>query len=95
MLIPRFTIRTLLVLTTVCSVLAFVGGLAVRGQAWATAVSVAVGSLVLTLLCYGTFFGLAFVIASLHGALRAKSRGGTPFATVEPPPQIIPPEEPE
>jgi hypothetical protein len=56
---------------------------------------VAVGSLVLTLLCYGTFFGLAFVIASLHGALRAKSRGGTPFATVEPPPQIIPPEEPE
>jgi hypothetical protein len=95
MLIPRFTIRGLLILTTVCAVHAFVGGLAVRGHAWATAVCLAVGSVVVAFLCYGAFFGLAYVIASVMGLFRIEMRGRSPFATAEPPPQIIPPEEPE
>ncbi len=95
MLIPRFTIRWLLLLMTVSSFFFFVLSFAVGGQAWAIAVSLGVGSLLLAFLCYGAVFGLAALVASARGLLRPAPRCETPFATAEPPAQIIPPEEPE
>jgi len=95
MLIPRFTIRWLLLLTTVCSFFFFVLACAVRGSGWAGAISIAVAGLVVAFILYGAFFGFAFVLTSLFGQIRSRPTGGTPFATAEPPPQIIPPEEPE
>ena len=95
MLIPRFTIRWLLLLMTVSSFFFLVLSFAVGGQAWAIAVSLSVGSLLLAFVCYAVVFGLAALIAAVRGLLRPTPRGDTPFATAEPPPQIIPPEEPE
>ena len=54
MLIPRFTIRWLLLLMTVSSFFFFILSFAVRGQAWAIAVSLSVGSLLLAFLCYAS-----------------------------------------
>ncbi len=95
MLIPRFTIRWLLLLMTISSLYFFVLSFAVAGQAWAIAVSLCVGSLLLAFFCYAVVFGLAALIAAGRGLLRPAPRCDSPFATAEPPPQIIPPEEPE
>jgi len=95
MLLPRFTIRCLLLLMTVSGVLFFVLSLAVRGQAWALAVWLSVGSLLLAFLAYAVVFGLAALVASLRAVLRPAQQTSSPFATAEPPAQIIPPEEPE
>ncbi len=95
MLIPRFTIRWLLLLTTVCGFFFFVLAAAVRGSAWAGAISIAVAGLVAAFILYAAFFGFAYILASLFGLARNRSTEGTPFATAKPPPQIIPPQEPE
>ena len=95
MLIPRFTIRWLLLLMTVSSFFFFILSFAFRGQAWAIAVSLSVGSLLLAFLGYGMVFGLAAAIASVRALLRPAPPCDSPFATAEPPAQIIPPEEPE
>lgn len=97
MLIPRFTIRWLLLLTTICAVVFFIVGFAVRGESWAIAISTSVVSLAFAFFLYGLFFVAAFILATLFGiAKRSQPVGGTPFATAEPPPQVIPPmEEPE
>ena len=95
MLIPRFTIRWLLGLTAICSVFFLVLASAIRGQLWAIALSIAVASAVVAFLCYAAFFGVAYIMASVFGLVRTQPRGGSPFAAGAPPPQIIPPEEPE
>jgi hypothetical protein len=95
MLIPRFTIRWLLLLTTVCGVFFLVVTLAVRGQAWAIAVSMAVACLAVCFLGYAVFFGLAFLVARVVAMLRPAPARDTPFSTAERPPQIIPPEDPD
>ena len=81
MLIPRFTIRWLLLLMTVSSLFFFILSFAVRGQAWAIAVSLSVGSLLLAFLGYGIVFGLAALIASMQALMRPAPRCDTPFAT--------------
>ena len=96
MLIPRFTIRGLLLLMTVSSFLSLILAFAVRGRVWAIAASVGVGSLLLAFLGYAFAFGVAYVVAAMAGLLRGTDAGpATPFATAEPPPQILPPDEPE
>jgi len=95
-LIPRFTIRGLLLLMTVSSFFFLILTFAVRGRLWAIAVSVGVASLLLAFLGYAAVFGVAYVVASIVSLLRGAAAGpATPFATAEPPPQIIPPDEPE
>lgn len=96
MLIPRFTIRGLLLLMTVSSFVSLVLTYAVRGRVWAIAVSVGVASLLLAFLGYAFTFGIAYVVAAAASLLRGTAAGAaTPFATAEPPPQILPPDEPE
>ena len=96
MLIPRFTIRGLLLLMTVSSFFFLILTFAVRGRVWAIAVSVGVASLLLAFLGYAAVFGVAYLVASIANLLRGTAAGpATPFATAEPPPQIIPPDEPE
>ena len=95
MLIPRFTIRWLLMLTTVSAVFFLIVTCAVRGDAWAVSVSLGVVSLAVAFLVYGAFFGFAWLVASVVSVFREGPSRKTPFATAEPPPQIIPPEQPE
>jgi hypothetical protein len=67
MLLPRFTIRTLLGLTTLCAVLFLVLGLAFRGQSWAWAwgLSIGVASIAVTALVHAAWFGLVSLFARL------------------------------
>lgn len=95
MLIPRFTIRGLLLLTTVCGVFFAVLTAALRGQIWAAAVSIAVAAVALAFIVYGLLFLWAYVWAGIFGLGRSQSRGASPFASAGPPPQLIPPEDPE
>jgi hypothetical protein len=95
MLIPRFTIRWLLALMTVASVFFLVVSLAVQGKTWAIALSITVASLGAAFLMYAVFFGLAYAMASTGSAFRQSPVVGTPFATAEPPPQLVPPQEPD
>jgi hypothetical protein len=95
MLIPRFTIRWLFLLMTVAGVFFLVVSLALQGRIWAIALSVSLGSLVLVFLMYALFFGLAFAVVSIRRPFRHRPVLGTPFATSEPPPQLVPPQEPD
>lgn len=101
MLIPRFTVRRLLAITSICGLFSWVLAIALnpnvemQNKAWAVGISIAVGSLVVAFVCYAAFFGFAYILATVFGIVREKPVGGTPFASEQPPPQIIPPQEPE
>jgi hypothetical protein len=94
MLIPRFSLRLLLVLTTVSAVFFFVVAHAVDGHFWAIGVSVAGASLLLTLLVHAFFFFLAWSLTSVCRLVWRPSVPASPFA-MAPPHHSSPPEEPE
>ncbi len=83
MLIPQFSLRWLLALTTVCAVVFSIVGLAVRGSQWAAAVSVGIGSLVLAVVIYGLVFALVWVFSVVMSALGRRWAGsaGSPFGS--------------
>lgn len=95
MLIPKFSIKHLLIAMTILAAVSLLVKFAIDGHAWAMAIAVALAGIVLTF----TLHGLAFVVASptilIDAALRMQQRPTTPFATAEPPPQILPPQDPE
>ncbi|HEX5470667.1 MAG TPA: hypothetical protein VFW73_02215 [Lacipirellulaceae bacterium] len=63
MIIPRFTIRTLLVMLTVCACLLVIVGMAFRGQHWAWGVTIGMLSLVIIALVHAAWFGLIWMFA--------------------------------
>jgi hypothetical protein len=69
MLIPQFSIRWLLALTTVCAVIFSIVGLAVRGHAWAAGVSVGIGAVVVLALVYGSLFALVWMFSLVTAPL--------------------------
>lgn len=95
MLIPRFSIRFLLFLTTLCAVFFFIVTLAVQGSQWATAVSVAIAGLVLSVFLHTITFGAAWAVTSFFGVFRGPESATSPFASAKLPPQYIEPLEPE
>jgi hypothetical protein len=91
MLIPRFSLRWLLIVTTVCGLFFYVVALATQGSHWAIAVSAAIATLLVNFLVYAVFFAFGWLLATLRGSARSPQTSGSPFATAEPPAQIIPP----
>jgi hypothetical protein len=91
MLIPRFSIRVLLVVTTVCGLFFYVVTLAIQGSHWAIAVSAAVGGLLVNFLLFVGVFSFGWLLAALRRSVRPSLQSGSPFATSDPPQQIIPP----
>lgn len=86
MLIPRFSIRWLLGLTTISAVVSLVLASAVRGRPWALGVMAGVWSLVIVALLFvGSFLG-AWFVAQVRGVLSAPTGSGeNPFSpTVSP-----------
>jgi len=81
MLIPQFSIRVLLAVTTACAVVFSIVGLAVRGSAWATAVSVGIGSLAILVLVSGVLFAVVWLFSVATSTLgrRGARSGGSPF----------------
>src|SRR5688500_12262300 len=87
MLLPRFTIRTLLVILTICACVFVVIGTAYRGQYWAWGVTFALLSLVVTALTHAAWFGAVWFFSQLSSTqsgtlvvppFRGPSAGGGP-----------------
>ncbi|HTN76308.1 MAG TPA: hypothetical protein VL096_13715 [Pirellulaceae bacterium] len=95
MLIPKFSFRTLLLVMLANAGLCLLISLAIRGQSWAIACCAAIGGLVLVFGLYVVVFLLSAPIALLSTALQRMPEPASPFATGAPPPQIMPPREPE
>ena len=88
MLIPQFSIRWLLALTTVCAVIFSVFGLAYRGNSWAQGVSVAIVSMVIVFAFHAFTFTVIWGLSTVFGR-GGQQRGSSPFAgqPITPPPQ--------
>lgn len=65
MLVPRFSIRTILIATVGFALLFLVAGTAYRGQTWGWAVVIGVASLVVTALVHAGLFGVAWLFGRL------------------------------
>lgn len=63
MLVPRFTIRTLLVLLTASAFVFVIAGLGFRGHEWAWGVTIGLLSLVFTALVHAAWFGAMWLFA--------------------------------
>ena len=68
MLVPRFSIRTLLVMLTFGAVACLIAGMAYRGQYWAWGATIALASLLLTALVHAAIFGVIWVFAQITAA---------------------------
>lgn len=91
MLIPRFSIKALLVATAVCAAFSAVLAEAVRGKPWAIGVSASLAAVAVMLLLHAVAFAMASVLALLRSLLTPPPAGASPFATSGPPKQIVPP----
>lgn len=63
MILPSFSIRTIMYVAAALAVVALVAGQAVDGTAWAICVTVAVGSLVVCWVVYALFYAIAAAFA--------------------------------
>ncbi len=88
MLIPRFSIRWLLGLTTVSAGVSLVLASAVRGRPWAIGIVAGLWAIVIIALFYATAFLLAWLLNHFLAAILLKRRqaGGSPFAAAHSPP---------
>ncbi len=75
MLLPRFTIRALLVLITICAVVFVIAGMAIRGQHWAAGVTIGLLSLAFTALVHAAWFGVAWLFSLLPPKRRNQKPG--------------------
>ena len=78
MLLPRFTIRTLLAVLTVCAVAFVMVGTAYRGQYWAWGVTIALISLIVTAFAHAVWFGIVRLFVRLLPAPPDLARAATP-----------------
>jgi hypothetical protein len=79
MLLPRFSIRTALVIVTVVAVISLFAGQALGGRAWALGLTVAVVSVPIALVVHAAFYWVAMLFAHLLGpedVIAYTSRGG-------------------
>jgi hypothetical protein len=95
MLIPRFSIRWLLIITTVFAGYSLLIKIAVDGQAWAAGIAIALGSLFLVMFVHAAFFLASWTLTSVTGLTRGTLFAKSPFAGAEPPPQIVEPRGPD
>jgi len=82
MLIPRYSLRWLLGLTTFCALVSLVLSFAVKGQAWAIGVASGLWTAVIAALLYIAAFLAAWFVAQFATATRRQPQSGgeSPFA---------------
>jgi hypothetical protein len=97
MVIPRFTIRILLIATAIAAVLALVLRAAVlHYEPWSIALCTTLAGGVLIFLLYIFFWTLAWIWDQTLGqAFRPPPQVGNPFASAGPPRQLVKPTEPQ
>ncbi len=75
MLIPRYSLRTILIIVTVCAVMFLVISLGVQGTQWAAGVSIGLLALAVILIAHASTFFLAWLFAVLiRSVSRARQR---------------------
>jgi hypothetical protein len=72
MLLPRFTIRALLVVLTISAFVFVIAGMAVRGQHWAWGITIGILSLGFTLLVHSAWFGAVWMLAQMQSRKQEK-----------------------
>ena len=80
MLIPQFSLRSILAATAVCGVVSLVGAAAVRGTPWAAAVIIAIATLVVILAIHGLMFFVVWLLSLVTPGGRSPVVGQSPFA---------------
>jgi hypothetical protein len=65
MFLPRFSIRVLLAIVTVCAFAFVVVGMAARGEFWAWGITIALASIVFTALVHAALFGIVWLIGRI------------------------------
>lgn len=85
-LIPQYSLRWLLMVTTGVAVIFSVVGLGLRGHKWAAAVSIGLSSLVVVVLVYGLGFAVVWGFSVITSTFRrGKAGAGTSPFRSEPP----------
>jgi hypothetical protein len=82
-LIPRFSVRSMLLATAVAAVAAFVVSLAGRGVLWAEAVSIGLALVVLAFAIYVILFAIAWLIAGACQRSRVRTPPGQGSAVTD------------
>jgi len=77
MLVPRFSIRTLLFMLTIGAVACLIAGMAYRGLYWAWGVTIGLASLLVAALVHAALFGVIWIFAQITGA--KKQYGQSPL----------------
>jgi hypothetical protein len=72
MLLPRFTIRALLVMLTICAFVFVIAGMAVRGQHWAWGITIGILSLAFTMLIHAAVFGMVWMLSQVQSRKQEK-----------------------
>lgn len=93
MIIPRFTIKILLIVTAIAAVLALIMREAVRQQPWAIALCATLGSIALVFFLFVFCWTIAWVWDQTVGQAMQPPppTGGNPFASAGLPRQVVPP----
>lgn len=95
MLIPRFSLRGLLGLITICGAVFSIASFAFRGQRWAIAVIGAIGSLLIVAAIHVTVFIVTWLLTQVFPNRFRETMPRSPFAGDSPSPQVIAPTEPD
>jgi hypothetical protein len=72
MFLPRFTIRALLAVLTICAFVFVIAGMAVRGQHWAWGITIGILSLAFALLVHAAWFGAVWMLAQMQSRKQEK-----------------------
>ncbi len=89
MLLPRFTIRQIFAITTLCAVACLILSAAVVGRVWAIGIIAALLTLGMCFACYALIFVVSFAFGI---SMRPPSQApDSPFARDKAPPQVVSP----
>jgi uncharacterized membrane protein len=91
MLIPRFSLRWMLIAITGFALLFLTAKFAVQGQLWAVAVIGTIAASAAGFAIFAALFAVAFLL-SLMTRFNRTVKPESPFATDKLPPQVIPPQ---
>jgi hypothetical protein len=82
MLIPQFSLRSILAATAVCGIVSLVGAAALHGAPWAAAVIIAIAALGVILAIHGLMFFVVWLLSLVTPGGRSPAVGHSPFAPV-------------
>lgn len=74
MLLPRYSLKTILAVLSGCTVIFLIAGQAYQGEAWAGGVTIAVASVPICMLVHAMFYGLVVLLSRVIGTQQVPAR---------------------